>query len=155
MNDWLWNKYFLEKIKNHVDHIGLNYYFHSEFGNKEKYVKSDMGWDLYPEGLEFVLLDLKKYKKPIYVTEAGLADHKDFLRAEYIKDLIVAMNKAIEKGVDVRGFFYWSLLDNYEWVFAYSKKFGLVEVDMISKQRKIRESAYDYKKICESNSVTT
>lgn len=155
INNHLWNIIFMEKIKNHIDTIGLNYYFHTEFGKKEKYVKSDMGWDLYPEGIEFVLKDLKKYKKPIYVTEAGIADKKDYLRAEYIKDLIVAVNKAIENGVNVKGFMYWSLLDNYEWVHAYSKKFGLVEVNILTKERKIRNSAYEYKKICESNSVTT
>jgi beta-glucosidase len=155
VNHWLWNVYFMDKVRNHIDTIGLNYYFHTEFGKKEKYVKSDMGWDLYPEGLTHVLVHLKKYEKPIYVTEAGIADKKDYLRGEYIKDLVVATYKAIEEGVDVRGFLYWSLLDNYEWVFAYSKKFGLVEVNMLTKERKIRESAYYYKKICESNSVTT
>lgn len=155
VNNWLWNVYFMSKVKNHIDTIGLNYYFHTELGKKEKYVKSDMGWDLYPEGITQVLIDLKKYKKPIYVTEAGIADKKDYLRAEYIKDLVVAIYKAIEEGVDVRGFMYWSLLDNYEWIFAYSQKFGLVEVNMLTKERKIRSSAYEYKKICESNSVTT
>ena len=155
VNNYLWNIYFMKKIKNHIDSIGLNYYFHTEFGKKEKYVKNDMGWDLYPEGLQFVLEDLKKYNKPIYITEAGIADKKDYLRAEYIKDLVVSIYKSIENGVDVRGFMYWSLLDNYEWVYAYSKKFGLVEVNMLTKERKIRSSAYEYKKICESNSVTT
>jgi len=154
-NDVFWNKYFMNRVRNHLDTIGLNYYFHTEFGKKEKYVKNDMGWDLYPEGITHVLLDLKKYNKPIYVTEAGIADRKDNYRAEYIKDLIVAINKAIEKGADVRGFIYWSLLDNYEWIFAYSQKFGLVDVNILTKERTIRESAYEYKKICESNSVTT
>jgi beta-glucosidase len=155
VNHYLWNVYFMNKVKDHIDSIGLNYYFHTEFGKKEKYVKSDMGWDLYPEGLTYVLEDLKKYNKPVYITEAGIADKKDFLRAEYIKDLVVATYKAIERGVDVKGFMYWSLLDNYEWVYAYSKKFGLVEVNMLTKERTIRSSAYEYKKICETNSVTT
>jgi beta-glucosidase len=153
--DYFWNKLFMNKIKKHIDNIGLNYYFHNEFGKKEKYVKSDMGWDLYPEGITDVLIHLKKYNKPIYITEAGIADKEDQFRAEYIKDLIVAINRAIEKGVDVRGFLYWSLLDNYEWGFAFGKKFGLVEVNMLTKERKIRLSAYEYKKICEANSVTT
>jgi beta-glucosidase len=155
INDWLWNFWFMNKVKDNIDTIGVNYYFHTEFGKKEKYVKSDMGWDLYPEGLKFVLLDLKKYEKPIYITEAGIADKKDYFRAEYIKDLVVAVNKAIENGADVKGFLYWSLLDNYEWIYAYSQKFGLVEVNVLTKERKIRQSAYNYKKICESNSVTT
>ncbi len=153
--DRFWNKMFMNKINNYFDHIGLNYYFHTEFGKKEKYVKNDMGWDLYPEGIEYVLEDMKRYKKPIYITEAGIADKKDHYRAEYIKDLVVAIYKAIEKGVDVKGFLYWSLLDNYEWGWGFSKKFGLVEVDMLTKERKIRPSAYEYKKICESNEVTT
>lgn len=153
-NDFFWNKLFLIKTNKHIDSIGLNYYFHSEFGKKEKYIKNDMGWDLYPEGIYYVLMDLKKYKKPIYIAEAGIADSKDQYRADYIRDLIINIHKAISDGVNVKAFMYWSLLDNYEWIYAYSQKFGLIEVNMKTRERKIRDSAYEYKKICQNNSIT-
>jgi beta-glucosidase len=153
VNNFLWNKVFLNRIKFHLDNIGLNYYFHTEFGKKEKYMKSDMGWDLYPTGMYHVLKDLKKYKVPIYIAESGLADEDDNHRAEYIKDLVLNTHKAIEDGVDVRGFMYWSLIDNYEWIYGYSKKFGLISFDMKTKERTVRESAYEYKKICENNTL--
>lgn len=151
--NWFWNHRFLNKIDNHCDNIGLNYYFHSYYGNSSNYPKSDMGWELYPEGLYHMLMDLKRYDKPVFVAEAGIADEKDNNRAWYIKELVYNMHKAIEDGVDLRGYMYWSLLDNYEWAFGYQKRFGLVEVNFETKERKIRDSAYEYRKICQSNTL--
>lgn len=151
---WFWNDRFLRKVKNYCDSIGVNYYFHSEYSStKSDYPKSDMGWDLYPEGLYHVLVDVAKYKKPIFVSEAGIADEKDSKRAWYIKELIYNMWLAIDDGVDLRGYMYWSLIDNYEWSFGYQKRFGLIAVDYETKERKIRESAYEYKAICKSNTL--
>jgi beta-glucosidase len=148
---YFWNEYTLRRIHKYVDAIDINYYFHNEYGQKEKYLKSDMGWDLYPKGLYYVLKDLKKYKKDIRVTEAGLADENDIYREQYIKDLIQSVHQAISEGVSVKAFMYWSLIDNYEWSHGFTKKFGLIAVDMTTKKRTIRPSAYAYKKICESN----
>lgn len=149
-----WNFRFLNKIKNHYDSIGLNYYFHSTFGKKKKYKKNDMGWDIFPEGIFHVLLELKKYKKPIFISEAGIADRDDIYRAQYIKDLVYWTHRAILEGVPIKGFMYWSLTDNFEWAKGYDQRFGLVEINYDTKKRKIRDSAYEYKKICESNSLT-
>lgn len=151
--NWFWNRRFLNKVKDNIDSIGLNYYFHKKFGNTDTYEKSDMGWDIYPEGIYHTLMELKRYKKAVYIAEAGIADEKDEKRGEYIKNLVRETQRAIEDGVSVNGFMYWSLLDNFEWALGYDKRFGLVEIDYKTLERKIRSSAYVYKEICESNTV--
>ena len=94
---------------------------------------------------------MKKYKLPIYITENGLADAKDEKRSGYIKDHLSFIHKAISGGVDVRGYFYWSLLDNFEWDKGFWPRFGLVAVDFPTQQRTIRPSAIVYAKVCETN----
>jgi beta-glucosidase len=153
VSHWFWNEYFLNKVHKHLDVLDINYYFHTEYGKTEKYVKSDMGWDLYPQGIYHVLKHVAKYGKDIRVTEAGIADERDIYREQYIKDMLLYVHKAISEGVPVKGFMYWSLLDNYEWSHGFSKKFGLVAVDIQTKNRTIRKSAFAYKKICESNGL--
>jgi len=151
--NYFWNKYFLNKIKNEQDFIGLNHYFHQTlFGNKNESV-SDMGWGIYPEGIYRVLKELKKYNKPIYITENGLADKDDQKREKFIKDYLIWIYKEIEEGVDVRGYLHWSLLDNFEWDKGFWPRFGLVEVDFKTFERKIRPSAYKYAKICKDNKI--
>ncbi len=151
--NWHWTHSFLGLIHHKCDSIGVNYYLHKKFGDRTEYAKTDMGWDVYPEGLEKSLLMLNRYKKPLWVSEAGVADADDDMRADYITRLIKAMAGAIEKGVDLRGYTYWSLLDNYEWAHGFEKRFGLVEIDYDTLERKIRPSAYVYKSIIERNGV--
>lgn len=151
--DYVWNHRFIKKTIKNTDSIGLNYYTSRFFGVKNDVPKNDMGWPLNPEGLEQVLVDLKKYKKPVYITEAGIADSKDQYRSDYIKGLVKSVHRAIEKGVDVRAFMYWSILDNFEWVEGFWPRFGLVEIDYETKKRTIRQSAYTYKDICENNGL--
>lgn len=153
--NWFWNRHFLNKMFMHCDTIGLNYYFHSKFGDTAEYEKTDMGWDIFPEGIYHTLKELSWYGLPVFIAEAGIADAKDDRRAMYIKDELRYVHKAIEDGVDVRGFLYWSLLDNFEWAQGYDKRFGLVEIDYETKGRKVRDSAYEYKKICEANALVT
>lgn len=152
---WFWNEHLLNKIHKHLDVLDINYYFHTEYGKNEKYIKSDMAWDLYPQGIYYVLKHAAKYKKDIRITEAGIADERDLYREQYIKDMLFYVHKAITEGVPVKGFMYWSLLDNYEWSHGFSKKFGLVAVDLQTKKRTIRKSAFAYKKIIESNGLIT
>lgn len=148
---WFWNHRFLQKIGKYQDFIGLNYYFHKKFGGRETYEKSDMGWDIYPKGIYNVLMELKKYRKPIYITENGLADAKDARRAKFIKDHLHWINRAVKDGADARGYFYWSLLDSFEWEYGFGPRFGLVEVNFKTMERRIRPSAYEYAKICKEN----
>lgn len=151
------NFYFLDHIKKEQDFIGLNHYFHNRidgwFGRNENKRTSDMGWELYPEAMLHVLTDLKKYHVPIYVTENGLADAEDRQREWFIKETLMNVHKAIGKGVDVRGYLHWSLMDNFEWQDGFRPRFGLIKIDYYTQERKIRNSALFYKKICEENAI--
>lgn len=151
--NWHTTHSFLKKVYRKCDSIGVNYYQHKKFGDTATYEKTDMDWDVYPEGLCDALLMVKRYKLPIWVSEAGVADAKDGIRADYIKRLVRCIHVAIEQGADVRGFMYWSLLDNYEWALGFEKRFGLVEIDYETLERKIRPSAYVYKEIINKNAV--
>lgn len=151
--NWWWTYRFMNQVYMKCDSIGLNYYIQKKFGDTKIYEKTDMDWDMYPEGIYDCLMMLKRYKKPLFVSEAGIADSKDDRRGDYIKKQVEAMWQAIQDGADVRGHFYWSLLDNYEWALGFEKRFGLVEIDYQTLERKIRPSAYIYKEICEKNAV--
>ncbi|HEU4677755.1 MAG TPA: family 1 glycosylhydrolase [Candidatus Paceibacterota bacterium] len=148
-----WTHRFMRRVYRKCDSIGLNYYFHRKFGDTATYAKTDMDWDIYPEGIEAALCMLARYKRPLYVAESGIADAKDDRRADYITRQVRAVSRAIQRGVDVRGHMYWSLLDNYEWALGFEKRFGLVEIDYKTLTRVIRPSAYVYKEICERNAV--
>lgn len=157
--------WFLDKIKNHQDFVGLNYYFHDRIKfnlfrvkdfcfevKNENRETSDLGWEIYPEGIYYTTKELwERYKKPIYITENGVADSKDKLRAEFILRHLNYIWKAIKEGVDCCGYFHWSLLDNFEWREGFSPRFGLIEVDYKTFKRKPRRSAYVYSKICKEN----
>ncbi len=151
--NWHWTHRFIGKVRRSCDSIGVNYYLHKKFGDTATYKKTDMGWDVYPEGVTEALLMLRRYNLPLWVSEAGVADAADNIRADYIIRLIRGVQKAIEQGADVRGFMYWSLLDNYEWAAGFEKRFGLVEIDYSTLERNIRPSAYVYKKIIEQNGL--
>lgn len=156
------NFYFLSKNTPYYDFIGLNYYHISRkpvFKEKDEvvpkqWIMEKMNWEVYPEGIYHVLKDLSKLKKPIYITENGIADSTDQDRSGFIKNHLRWVHKAIQDGVKVGGYFYWSLLDNYEWQHGYGPRFGLVEVNYDTMERKIRPSAYEYKRICETNSLS-
>ncbi|MCL5006906.1 MAG: family 1 glycosylhydrolase, partial [Patescibacteria group bacterium] len=157
-SDKWWNFYFLDKIKDYQDFIGLNHYFHNRIlrgkVRNENKVVSDMGWELCPEAIYFVLKDLEKYKKPIYITENGLADAEDKNRSWFLVETLKNIKKAIDDGVDVRGYLHWSLLDNFEWDKGFWPRFGLVAVDYKTFARKPRHSAELYKDIILANGMT-
>jgi len=153
----IWNHYFLRRVGGSYDFIGLNYYFHNRinwgFNQNENKSVSDLGWEIYPEGLYRVLMDLKRYKKPVYITENGLADANDSKRAAFIKDHLSWAFKAIKDGVDLKGYFHWSLMDNFEWDKGFAPRFGLMEVDYKTFKRSVRPSAFAYREIIENRSV--
>lgn len=156
--DWWWNFYFLNKIQNYQDFIGLNHYFHNRinygFNKNENKIVSDLGWELYPESIYYVLKDLKKFKKPIYITENGLADKYDKKRAWFIFETLKGIHRAMQEGIDVRGYFHWSLIDNFEWSSGFWPRFGLIEIDYKTLERRIRPSANFYSEICFNNGIT-
>lgn len=154
-----WNQWFINKTIAYVDYIGISYYFHDRIVSYPPFVKNankivtDRGWEIYPEGIFQVLKQLAKYDKPIMILENGLADEQDKYRANFIKDHLSYVHKAISEGVEVLGYFHWSLLDNFEWDLGYEPKFGLYAVDRKTFVRTARPSAAVYAKICGENAV--
>ena len=152
---WSNQYFFLLTGEDTHDYIAIQNYFHNRVAfpwrlqNKNEKV-SDMSWELYPESLYYLLKEWKKYNKPLYITENGLADACDKHRGWFIREAIKNLERAISEGIDVRGYFYWSLLDNFEWDKGFWPRFGLVEIDYKNAlERKIRPSAWEYKKIIE------
>lgn len=147
---YAWNWWFLRRIRNQQDFVGINYYFTDYYRNFKKddpkVPLSDVGWYMEPEGLYPLLLRTWAHnKKPIFVTENGLADEEDQFRQWWLQETIIAMERAISEGVDIAGYFHWSLLDNFEWAFGWWPKYGLVAVDRKhDMKREIRSSGRWY-----------
>ena len=116
-------------------------------------VAPEMNWEIYPEGLYRLLLNFKRFNKPIFITENGIADKSDQKRSKFIKDHLYWIWRAIQDGIDVKGYLYWSLLDNFEWHHGFIPRFGLVDVDYKTFERHIRPSALEYAKICITNQL--
>lgn len=154
---YFWNWWFLNRVKKCQDFVGFNYYFtdYYQFNNVKQWRKNgviarknpetptnDMGWYMEPEGLHALLVRVwAHYKKPIMVTENGLADKDDEHRQWWIEETIVALERALSEDIDIIGYQHWSLLDNFEWAYGWWPKFGLVEVDRTTMKRKVRPSA--------------
>jgi len=145
-------------IKDAFDFVGLNYYtrFFQKFtlsgdGRSREVTKArpekltDMRWEIYPEGLYRCLKFITGYTaKPIYITENGIADDSDTKRAGFIEDHLNVLNKAVADGMNIRGYFYWSLLDNFEWAWGFERRFGLYHVDYATQKRTLREGSKKY-----------
>lgn len=157
---YYWNHRFLRRIRKHLDFIGLDYYFHDRIvwyppfkKNKNERV-NDKGWEIYPEGILEVLRYLSAFKKPIYIMENGLADSRDRYRANFIKEHLYYIHVAMQEGIDVRAYFHWSLLDNYEWAHGWSPRFGFYALDPKTLNRIERPSAAVYRNICRDKGFT-
>lgn len=156
--DFLANRFFLYLTGNTHDYMGIQYYvrerikFPQQIVNENREI-SDMGWEIYPKGIYHCLKNLKKYNKPIYITESGIADMQDKKRLQFIKQHLYWIHKAVREGVMVRGYFYWSLLDNFEWDKGFWPRFGLIEVNYKNQARKIRPSALKYAEIIKKNAI--
>lgn len=146
------------KLENKIDFWGINYYYRlftkfklsltNPFHFYTKHPETDTGWEIYPKGLYKISKLLSKYEKPLIITENGIAINDENIRKKFLKKHLKYLFKAINKGIDIRGYFYWSLLDNYEWLFGKSKRFGLVYVDYENEfKRTPKESFYFYKNI--------
>jgi beta-glucosidase len=146
---YFWNWWFLRRVRHEQDFVGLNYYFTDYYemifpiiARDPKVPANDLGWYMEPEGIYPLLLRIwARYKKPIIITENGVADQDDQYRRWWIEETMVAMERALSEGVEIKGYFHWSLLDNFEWAQGWWPKFGLVEVDRKTMRRKVRPSA--------------
>ncbi len=156
----------LERIKRPLDWFGLNHYgpiymkadpnsrFGFWFGDRPADVKpTPIDWAMYPRAFRDTLLRVSRaYGLPVYVTENGMGGHEtlpetgvivDTDRIDYLRDYIGAMNEAVTAGADIRGYFVWSLLDNFEWDSGYSVRFGLTYVDYPT-QRRIPKASFHW-----------
>jgi beta-glucosidase len=123
-----------------------------------------MGWEVHPPALRRLLNRLRQEYPvpPLYITENGAAfpdeispDGRvhDQRRLQYLRSHLIQARLAMADGVDLRGYFAWSLLDNFEWAFGYSKRFGLVHVDMGTQQRTVKESGWWYAQVIAGNQM--
>lgn len=123
-------------------------------GNEEGVEMTQMGYEFYPEALEAVLRMVSAhFTHPLIVTENGVATGDDSRRIEFIRRALGGVQRCLEDGIDVRGYFHWTLLDNFEWMLGYRPTFGLVAVDRTTQQRTIKESARYLGAIASSNSL--
>ncbi|MBF8280420.1 MAG: Glycoside hydrolase family 1 protein [Candidatus Magasanikbacteria bacterium] len=169
LSDFLWNHLFISMTRRTHDFLGVNYYFHQRLKReKGKFFRSlvdvyreetretsDIGWEIFPQGISEALLDLSaEYPKiPIYITENGIATVNDDKRSRFIVSYIKEIYHAIQAGVDVRGYFYWSLIDNFEWEKGFSPRFGLIEIDYKTLRRRVRPAARVYAAIAKENGL--
>ncbi len=151
-------------VKNKLDFFGVNYYtrIHIRFNPLKKmgvelrhhdiegYGLTDMGWEIHPHGLEKVLRYASKLNLPIIITENGIATRNDRKKIRFMKGHIDVLERCIKNGMDVRGFFYWSLIDNYEWLRGLDARFGLYRVDFSSLERIPTKAALYYSYLIKS-----
>jgi beta-glucosidase len=143
------------RARNSLDFIGLNFYADMTFGPApechDHEEKTDMAmWAIRPHSLYKTIKEMAALRVPIIITENGICDAKDDRREKWIISYNNAVKQAIDEGYDVRGYCYWSLLDNFEWNMGHNKKFGLYAVDTLSndpaqKERTLRKGAYAYR----------
>ncbi len=165
----------LERIAIPVDFLGVNYYHRelvkfssdSEMGFKVvngNFARTEMDWEIVPEALFDLIVRLRKEytKKPIYITENGAAfndkllksgEVRDNKRINYLKRHLLEIARLNRKGMDIRGYFLWSLMDNFEWQHGYSKRFGIIYVDYKSGDRILKNSALWYKNVIKTRTV--
>ncbi len=153
-------------IKDKLDFFGVNYYtrIHIRFNPFKKmglelrhrdiggYGLTDMGWEVHPYGLEKVLRYASRLKVPLIITENGIATRDDQKKIKFMKRHVDALERSLEKGIDVRGYFYWSLIDNYEWLQGLDARFGLYRVDFNTLKRRPTNAAAYYSYLIRSRS---
>ena len=162
----------LELISQPLDYFGVNLYA-SEYivsDNKGGYIVlpkktgaplNSLRWNVVPEvmfwGPKYFY---ERYGLPIVITENGYCSYDDpsedgrildFGRANFIQKYLQQLSRAVQSGIPIEGYFYWSLMDNFEWVHGYDERFGLIYVDYTTRKRTIKESGKYYKKIIQSN----
>jgi len=171
----------LEVIAEPLDFIGVNHYFRAVVRNqtiaeeknlpqtvfqpkKDKTNWTEMGWEVYPDGLYRMLARLHfEYQVPkIYITENGCSYSDgpdatgridDWRRTDYLRHYLTAAHRAIQAGVPLVGYFVWSLLDNFEWAFGYDQHFGIIWVDFQTGQRIKKDSSFFYRQVIQDNGI--
>jgi beta-glucosidase len=141
------------------DFLGVQNYSRLRVGpngplpNEEGTKMTQMGYEYYPEALEGALRQASSAGLPMIVTENGLGSEDDAERVEFVGRALTGMHRAIADGIDVRGYMYWSALDNWEWMLGYGPKFGLLSVDRDTQQRHIKDSGRYLGQIARTNTL--
>ena len=160
----------VRELANTSDFIGLNYYdrvvltfdsgspgtLFSKQVVPARAEISDLHYgEVYPEGLYHLLKRLSRYGKPIYITENGLPDADDDRRPAFLITHLRQVWKAVMQNMPVMGYYHWTLVDNFEWAEGWNLRFGLIEVNPETQERKLRRSGELYAEICKTNTLTT
>lgn len=153
----------LDRTFDVCDLIGFNYYY-TEYPDFTALLAlkarrgrnySLLGWIIQPRSLYKQIRTVqRRYGKPIVITENGIATAKDIKRVRYLFNHMLEVKEAMQDGADVRGYFVWTLVDNYEWHHGYKAPFGMAKLDRTTKQRQLRPSALFYRGIIESSQDT-
>ena len=149
-------------LKAASDFVGVQYYsrvrYDAETGGPavpdNTRQLSHMAWEVYPEGFGPLLQRAAATGLPVYVTENGMACDDDRIRVRYIADHLAVVDQVRRAGAELRGYFYWSAMDNFEWNFGYGPKFGLIAVDRTTLTRAPRPSAYFFGEIARAHQLT-
>ena len=161
--DYFYNRIFLDAITRSgaTDYIGFNYYGRSIVGIESHFPffrsfpgseprKSDLGWEVYPQGIYESLRLLNRYKLPLIVTENGVADRNDRLRSDFLREHVAYVMKARNEGIPVFGYLHWSLTDNFEWALGLGPRFGFLEMNYETLTRSPRPSFWAYRDLIHS-----
>lgn len=158
----------LKIINQPLDFYGQNFYNAvpvDENGDRVKEIQGAkytmMNWNVSPTAIRYLAIWAnERYKLPVYITENGMACHDwqsldgevhDPQRIDYVERHLIELSKAIDLGADVRGYFYWSFSDNFEWARGYKPRFGLTFIDYQTQERIPKDSFYWYKKVIDTN----
>lgn len=147
------------------DFIGVNYYGRSRLRLHWRGIPMEappeIAWpapwinrEVYPRGLYRFLMRLRRYNRPVYITENGMADTTDLIRPGFLLAHLANVHRAIQEGADVRGYYHWTLVDNYEWTEGWTTRFGLFGLDTDTQVRTMRRSARLYREIVAANGIT-
>lgn len=166
--DLFFNRLFLRRIVGFMDFVGVNYYYVHETRWRDllpraltrRIIKEiqlgerfDIAWPVYPQGIYKIVMSLKKYGLPIIITENGLADDRSGKREAFISDTLEWLRQAMGDGAEVSGYFYWTLMDNFEWTSGYEPKYGLYSVEPKTFKRILKPSGKYYRKICRDKAL--
>jgi len=161
----------LEEVRNTCDYVGINYYSRLRAGFAPRSPKTlffqltvpphkpqgDHGIEIpygeaYPDGLRRAVERFRVFKKPIYILENGVPDRDDRIRPWVLESAVDQMRALLSEGVDLRGYFHWTLTDNFEWNEGWHLRFGLIELDPVTQARKFRPSAHLYSQLIHQHS---
>lgn len=163
----VFHRRFIDPMSHHADFLGINYYTRDIVGvgripdgsghgqQPSQGARSDLGWEIYPEGLFNVVRSLySRHPLPIFVTENGVCDRSDRVRPRFIHEHLREVRRLIDAGVPVERYYHWTLMDNFEWILGESAPFGLYACDFRTQERSLRSAGAFYRDVCASRAVT-